>query len=80
LLNPANNSLTVSVNDDNANTSYSSFDEVRIYDQQGNLKTYQKFNKVSLATINVKDLFNGTYIVEISSAGYKERQQLIIQK
>jgi len=78
--NPASNTLTVSVNENNESVAYLGFDEVRIYDLQNNLKMYQRFNKVSSAIINIGGLISGAYFVEISSGTYKERQQLIIQK
>jgi hypothetical protein len=77
--NPTSNTVTVSVNENNESTN-SGFDEVKIYDQQSNLKIYRRFNKVTSATIDVGSLFNGIYVVEISSGDYKERQQLIVQK
>ncbi|NII26067.1 T9SS type A sorting domain-containing protein [Pseudoflavitalea sp. X16] len=56
------------------------FDVVRIYDFQGNLKLQKKYNKAKSATINITGLNNGTYFVEIISGTEKERQPLLIKK
>ncbi len=79
--NPATSDVTVSTNESKTqSTSSKTFDEVRIYDFQGILKKYQKFNNVKTAMINIAGLTNGTYFVEISNGSYKERKQLLIQK
>jgi hypothetical protein len=79
--NPATNSITVSTSQNKSATSTNtSFDEIRVFDFQGNLKKYQQYNKVNQATINISDLTNGTYLIEITNGTYKEKQQLIIQK
>lgn len=78
--NPAQSSVTVSLNKTKTDAAHSSFDQVNVYDQQGNLKLMKKFGKVKSSSINVSNLINGIYIVEISSGTYKERQQLIIKK
>ncbi len=54
--------------------------EVRIYDQQSNLKKLNKFNKVSDALLNVSGLSSGMYIIEIRDGNDIERQQLRILK
>ena len=74
--NPATNTITVST----ANASMGAFDEIRIYDYQGNLKRQQKFSKARTATINISGLAFGTYFVEISHGAEKERQILFIRK
>ncbi len=79
--NPATNSITISTSQTKTTSSKSNtFDEVRIFDLQGNLKKYQQYSQVNLASINISDLINGTYFIEITNGAYKERQQLIIQK
>lgn len=78
--NPAQSSVTVSLNKDKTDAAHSSFDQVNIYDQQGNLKLAKKFGKVKTGSVNVANLSNGIYVVEISNGAYNERQQLIIQK
>lgn len=79
--NPATSTVTVSsANTNTTETTNSSIDEIRIYDLSGNMKKYQKFNKVKSATINITGLTKGTYFVEITNGTYREKQQLIIQK
>jgi hypothetical protein len=78
--NPAQDNATVSLNSKNTDDAHSSFDQISIYDQQGNLKFIKKFGKVKTGSINVSNLINGIYVVEISNGTNKERQQLIIQK
>jgi Secretion system C-terminal sorting domain/Bacterial Ig-like domain (group 2) len=56
-----------------------SISEVRIYDQQGFLKTLQKFSRVKTAQINLNGLNSGLYFIEIIDGQYKERQQILIQ-
>ena len=78
--NPASASINVATAAGNAQLSASTtIDEIRIYDLQGNLKKYQKFNKATSATMNIQGLINGTYFVEIISGTIKERHQLVIQ-
>ncbi len=79
--NPATNTVTVSVNEEQSGENiYTGFDEIRLYDFQGNLKKYQKFNQAKTATINISGFRQGLYLIEITSGTYKERQQLIIQE
>ena len=78
--NPASASINVAPAAGNAQLSASTtIDEIRIYDLQGNLKKYQKFNKVTSATMNIQGLIKGSYFVEIISGTIKERHQLVIQ-
>ena len=54
---------------------------MKIFDDLGNLKKYVKYTSgTKEALINTTDLNTGIYIIEISSAQNKERQQLVIQK
>lgn len=79
--NPAASDVSVSTDESKTQSASSeTFDEVRIYDFQGTLKKYQKFNKVKTAMINISGLNNGNYFIEISDGTYKERHQLLIQK
>lgn len=79
--NPATSDITVSTNENKLqNTSSKTFGEVKIYDFQGTLKKYQKFNKVKSAKISISGLSSGTYLIEIVDGLYKERKQLLIQK
>lgn len=79
--NPASGDVTVSADQTkSAKGTNTTFGEVRLYDMQGNLKKYQKVNKVKTAKINIAGLTNGTYFVEIINGSYKERKQLLIQK
>lgn len=78
--NPVQSTMSVTLNQSNADAAHSSFDQVNIYDQLGNLKITRKFGKVKTSSINVSSLTNGIYVVEISNGVFKERQQLIVQK
>jgi len=78
--NPAQSTVTVSVNKSKTEAAYSTFDQVNVYDQQGNLKLIKKFGKVKTASINISNLINGIYIIEISNGIYKEKQKLVVQK
>lgn len=79
--NPATSTVTVSpANTYTTKATNSYIDEIRIYDLSGNMKKYQKFNKVKSATVNIIGLMSGTYFVEITDGTYKEKQQLFIQK
>jgi len=80
--NPASGSITVSLNNNNNISSMvnKSFDYVRIYDMEGNLKISQKFDKAESASLDVSKLINGTYLIEISAGVHNERKQLLIQK
>ena len=64
----------ISKNSDNT------FSSVKIYDLQGNLKSYQQFYKAKSANLDVSRLNTGTYFVEISDGKYIERKQLLIKK
>jgi hypothetical protein len=79
--NPATNSVNVSTSQSKiATNTNATFDKIKIYDLQGNMKKYKQYNKVAQATINISDLISGTYIIEITNGAYQEKQQLIIQK
>ncbi len=79
--NPANNDVTVSsAETQKTASSKATITAINIYDQQGNLKRYQKYNKVNKATINISTLPTGVYFIEIVNGSYKERQQLSILK
>lgn len=54
--NPATNTVTIAPAPASASQSTVSFNEVKIYDQQGNLKKYQKTQKVKQMNLNVSDL------------------------
>ncbi|CAN5298472.1 hypothetical protein BH20BAC1_BH20BAC1_03770 [soil metagenome] len=82
--NPATNSFTITSQQNTLNSSAvgnpTSFNEIRIYDPLGNLKKYEKTNSVTKNLIDVSNLGNGLYIVEISDGTYREKHQLLIQK
>lgn len=52
---------------------------ISIYDLQNNLRFTQKYDKVSSALINLKNLKSGNYFVTIVSGKYTETQQIILQ-
>ena len=79
--NPATSQVTVTADQSKSSSLLNkTFDEVRIYDFQGNLKKYQKFNQSNNSLINTSSLMPGNYFIEIINGSYTERQQLIIQK
>lgn len=79
--NPAMSNITIAPAPANTQSKNDkTIDEIKIYNQQGSPKKYQKFNKVKTANINIADLTSGTYFIEISSGTYKEKHQLLIVK
>jgi subtilisin family serine protease len=83
--NPASSMVTLSVANtntiaDSAMITYSSFDFVRVFDLQGNLKKLLKYSKTINASINIADLKGGVYIFEIGNNEYTEKHQVIINK
>jgi hypothetical protein len=83
--NPATGIISVSPKTDNVakltiGTNTSTFNEIRIYNMQGELKKYVRYNNAKQASLSVHDLSNGIYFIEISNGTYKEKQQLSIQK
>jgi hypothetical protein len=78
--NPVTNNVTISTDPAKSSGKNSTFEEIRIYDQQGNLKKQQKFGKVKSGVVNTATLPNGNYFVEIINGDYHERKQILIQK
>lgn len=76
--NPATSDVTVSSVAANKQTPQKTITAVNIYNQQGNLKKQQAFNKVKKAIINVSNLPTGIYFIEIVDGQHKERQQLSV--
>lgn len=80
--NPASSEVNVSVKEETENKAAkdATITEVIIYDQQGNVKKQQKYNKLKKASLNISNLPTGMYIIEITDGQRKERQQLSVQK
>ena len=79
--NPATNNVSIAVDETkSAKGTDATFEEVTIYDLQGNLKKNQKYNKTKTASIDVSDLINGNYFIEIKSGAIRERKSLLIRK
>lgn len=83
--NPASNMITITQKKDAnkksaANTSDGTFNEVNIYEFNGNLVKRQRYTGARQGTLNVGDLRTGTYYIEIRNGEYTEKQTLIIQK
>jgi hypothetical protein len=57
-----------------------SFDGIMIYNVLGNLVKSQTYKQVPQANVDVSDLPDGSYIVEIISGGSKQQQKIVIQK
>lgn len=56
------------------------FEEIRIYDQVGNLKMTTKYPGVKSARINLSGLPVGAYFIEIKNGTYKESKQIKVQR
>jgi hypothetical protein len=78
--NPATDDVTISTDESKKQSINTTFSEVRIFDFSGNLKKSRKYNKVKSATVNVSDLKNGNYTIEIIEEGFSEKKQLLIQR
>jgi bacillolysin len=83
--NPATSTVTLSAVSpktvvDSTEITYSSFDFVRVYDFQGNLKKSLKYSKANSVSINIADLNGGGYIFEIGTAEYAEKHQVMVNK
>ncbi len=83
--NPASNMITITQKKDAnkksaANTSDGTFNEVNIFEFNGNLVKRQRYAGATQGTLNVGDLRTGTYYIEIRNGEYTEKQTLIIQK
>ena len=79
--NPAANTVTIEPTELNSTeTVNASIDEIRIFDLQGSLKRHQKFNKAKTATLNISDLRNGNYTIEIIEGNFSEKKQLLIRR
>ncbi len=72
--NPANDIITIYINE-NSNTSFI----LNIYNVMGLLVRTEMFVQNQLQ-INIRDLSNGIYMVEIKSEDWTEKQKLIIQR
>lgn len=79
--NPASSTVTIAAKETTpkGEKADKAITDINIYDQLGNLKKHEKFNKVKKATLNVSGLNKGVYFVEIVDGTDKERQQLLIQ-
>lgn len=83
--NPASSTITISTISTNATsdspqTTNITFDFVRIFDLQGNLKKSLRFQRTNSSSINVGGLQNGSYIIEIGNAEFTEKHQILIKK
>jgi hypothetical protein len=75
--NPATDFITIKKKD----KTTSEIKGIKIFDNSGNLKKQEKYNiKTREVKINVADLKNGIYLIEILTEQGPERQQIIIQK
>lgn len=81
--NPATSTVTVSGSASflkSTNSTIASINQIRIYDLRGILKKDKRFNNVRSAMIDISELTNGTYFVEIINGNNTEKRQLVIQK
>jgi lysyl endopeptidase len=77
--NPATSSVNVAPAT-SSTSGHTTFTEINIYDQVGNVKKHEVFGKTKSANINVSDLVTGIYIIEIVDGTYRERQKLQVLK
>ncbi|MCF6184224.1 MAG: T9SS type A sorting domain-containing protein, partial [Bacteroidales bacterium] len=79
--NPADNILTVEINKsktpDNLNNTDSKTSELRIYDKMMNLKMKKAF-KGTKTKINVRNLKQGVYILQIISGNKNFKKEIIV--
>ncbi|HEY0611140.1 MAG TPA: T9SS type A sorting domain-containing protein, partial [Chitinophaga sp.] len=83
--NPATNIVIVAVKGNVTEkssevSSVASFNEVIIYDFNGNPVKRQKYAGVKQGTIDIGNLRTGTYYIEIKNGRIAEKQTLIIQQ
>ncbi len=75
--NPATSTIAVSPKA----TTTDEISEIRIYDNMGNLKKQMRYSKGTKRTqLNIGDLGNGYYFIEVIASQKRDRQQLIIQR
>jgi lysyl endopeptidase len=77
--NPATSSVNVAPAT-SPTPEHTTFTEINIYDQVGNLKKHNVFGTTKSANVNVSDLVTGIYIIEIVDGAYRERQKLQVLK
>ncbi len=78
--NPASSTVEVSSNAVSTDIDQHAITEVNLYDQQGNIQKHVKFNKVKKGNVNVSNLKNGIYFIEVADGAFKERQQIQVLK
>ena len=91
--NPASNTINIAVNGATnmvkriapnevllGESKGGSFDAIIIYNNSGSIVKRETYQQVPLADINVADLPNGTYFIEIVSGTNKQTQKLVIQR
>jgi hypothetical protein len=81
--NPASSQVTINFHTGNAVIANITDDKIRavkIYDVTGRLRKQQQYNNATNVTINVSDLFNGIYFVEIISNHGSVRKNLNIKR
>lgn len=77
--NPANETLSISIEDKEGKLESSTDNEYRIYDNQSTLKKIYK-TKQNKITLNVSDLQIGTYIINVIHKGKSKTKQLVISR
>jgi hypothetical protein len=82
--NPASTIITVSAKTATPQKAeaqtISSFNEVRIFDFQGRLMKYQPVITSGQATLNIADLKEGIYFIEVSNGTVRQRQEFMIKR
>ena len=78
--NPADNILTVEINNktpDNLNNSNFKTSELRVYDKMMNLKMKKTFKGTKIQ-INVRNLKQGVYILQIISGNNNYKKEILV--
>jgi hypothetical protein len=84
--NPAVSQVTIALQKNNAvlntpgNDDNEKITAIKIYDVMGRLRKHQRYNKATSVTININDLFNGIYFVEIIQGTTSIKRNLQIKR
>jgi len=77
--NPAISQILVTVQT-GKNGSGKTISGIKVYDQQGSIKKSIKCDKVTQVSVDISDLHEGAYIVEISAGTFLEKKKILVHK
>lgn len=86
--NPASNSITIAVGNQNEYSKLKGYNKkttanitaVKIYDSEGTVRLFQKYNQKQKVLIDVSSLENGLFVVEVYTGDGVEYQKLVVQR